>query len=393
MISALPRRPTPLLVRVVLASLVILVWWYAAKAQDPARSDATADWILVKATSSDLSPFADLRTLGDKLGVPYKPFLDETTSDVIRNYRTPGGLLVLYPLVLFDWTMAHLVVGVVGLLSFLWMLLVLVPRYCQAGIEKLLIPLALASISAAFIEATFWGSVSAIVAALTCASILKPNHGSSGIPLATATVMKLYPGLLFVPLLVRRHGRPALLVGLATVLTSTGVGAVAFHLSVFETVRLLVAGSSAWLQFSGNTSFAAVLTGVSAPSWIFPLVAVIGVVIVGIFARRRPLAQAMALAIPMSVLVSPVSWVHYDVVLIPLVLWLWTRSDYPFARFTAIAWLVVEAIASTLADRGSVGIARGGIVVVRILVAVAIALAPARLWEPTQTEPVPELAG
>lgn len=380
MTSVLPRQPFVVMVRVVIASLVVLVWWYAAKSQDPARSDATADWILVKAVSTELSPFEDVRSLGSKLGVPYRSLLE--TTEPILAYRTPGGLLLLYPMILFDWSDAHLLVGLIGLACFLWMLLVQVPRFCQIPVERLLVPLALASVSAAFIETTYAGAVSALVAVLTIATVLKAGQESSGFPLAIATILKLYPALLFVPMLGKRHR--SLLVGIAAVLGATALGAFAFDLSIGETARILIEGSSVWLTSAGNGSLGAMLTGPAGPLWIFPAVVVIGIALVAIYSRRHLLSQALAFAIPVSVLVNPVSWVHYDVVLIPLVLWLWTRRGYSVGRYTAITWLVFQAIASSLTDLGAIDFVRVGIFGSRILVALAIAFAPVGLWESRQ---------
>ncbi|MFN2487481.1 MAG: glycosyltransferase 87 family protein [Acidimicrobiia bacterium] len=381
MTSLLPGKPFALMVRVVVASLVVLVWWYAAKSQDPARSDATADWILVKAVSSQLSPFEDVRVLGNQLGVPFKSWRD--MSEPIVAYRTPGGLLLLYPLILVDWSAAHVLVSLVGMLCFLWMLLVQIPRYCHVPVEKLLLPLALASVSATSIETTNWGAVSSIIAVLTLGTLLRVGNVTSGVPLAIATVMKLYPGLLFVPMLVKRQR--SLLLGIVVVVAiSTALGAVTFGLSLGETARLMMEGSSVWLTSGGNVSVGAMLTGPSAPFWIFPLLVLIGIAIVAKYAMVRPLAQALAFAIPVSVLVNPVSWVHYDVLLIPVVIWLWTRSRYSFGRYVAITWLAFQAIASRLSDLGAVDVVRVGVFGSRILVAAAIAFAPAALWKPPE---------
>lgn len=370
------------MVRIVISGLVLLVWWYAAKSQDPARSDATGDWIFVKAISSGFSPFEDLRSLGESLGVPYKSIIDDVTTATVRSYRTPAGLLILFPLTIFDWRLAHTLVSVVGLLAVLWMFLVLIPKYCETPIENLLLPLALACVSAAFIEATFWGTVSSIVAALVLVTILHSRRAIVGLPLAIATAMKLYPGILFVPLLVKREGRPALFGGAAFVLASMAAGVWAFGLSPTATARLMVAGSGPWLEYGANISLAAFLVRWSAPAWAFPVAVMAGVVLVAIYSRTRPLEQGLALAVAVSVIVSPVSWVSYDMILIPLVVWLWTKPGHALAKYASGSWLIVEALASFVAEWGASDLARGGIFAVRVLIAFAIATAPAALWEP-----------
>jgi hypothetical protein len=379
-----PTQPFATLVRVVIACLVIVVWWYATKSQDPAKSDATGDWILVNAVSTGLSPFEDVRTLAPKLGVPYQTLASD--DEPVVAYRTPGGILLLYPLVLFEWDQAHAVIGVVGLLFFMWMLLVQVPKLCEVPINRLIFPLALASISAAWIETPYWGTVSSIVGTLMIATLLGTGS-SQGVPLAAATVLKLFPGLLFVPLAIKR--RSATAIGLGVVAITTALGITLFGLSIVDATRLLAAGSKTWLTKFGNVSLVSVLAGDAASAIYFAAGVTAGIVGIAIFATKYPITQALALAIPVSVLVSPVSWVHYDVVLIPLVIWLWTRSGYSLGRYTALSWLVFEAMASYLAQLGQTGLVRVAIVVLRILVAVAIALAPSRLW--LRSEPAREL--
>ncbi len=382
MTSLAPRQPFALVVRVVIAALVVLVWWYAAKSQDPALSDATADWILVKAVSTDLSPFEDVRILAQELGVPYRSLAK--TSEPVLHYRTSGGLLLLSPLMLVDGGKAHVVMGVVGMLCFLWILLVQTPRYCQTPIERLLVPLALASVSAAFIETIYWGAVSSIVGALMISTLIRaPNH-SAGVPLAAATALKLYPGLLFVPLLVQR--RIAVGVGLAVFAALTATGSALFDLSIANTARLLVQGSSIWLSGLGNVSLASLVGGTWAPSGIFLAAILVGILVITIYSRRRPLAQALALSIPISVLVSPISWASYDIALVPIVIWLWTRRGYPLGRYTAVLWLVFQAAASEISALGAIGAVRVAVVGMKVLVALAIAFAPAQLWEPVQRE-------
>jgi hypothetical protein len=260
------------------------------------------------------------------------------------------------------------------------MLLVQVPKYCDVPINQLVVPLVLASISAAWIETPYWGTLSSVVGSLMISTLLRSGP-EAGIPLAGATVLKLFPGLLFVPLLLRR--RAATWVGLAGIVMTTAVGMALYGVSLVDAVELLGAGSTTWLTKFGNVSLVSFLAGPFATPLTFALGVMVGIGLVAVYALRRPISQSLALAIPVSVLVSPVSWVHYDVVLIPLVIWLWTRVDYSFGRYAAASWLLFEAFASFLAELGQTGLVRFGVVAIRLAVAVAIAVAPARLWTPS----------
>lgn len=201
------RGFTSTTVRVSVTCLMVVVWYFALSAQNPARSDATVDWIMVKALTRGLSPFQDARLLGQELGVPYISTLVDTQIGV--GYWTPGGFLVYSPLLLAEWNLAHVLVGIVGLVSLAWMMLFLIPRYCRRPVETLLIPLKLVSLSPEFFESVAWGSVLALIAALTTVGPTRPEASGSDPPLAVPIVLKLYPGLLSVLLALRKAGRRA----------------------------------------------------------------------------------------------------------------------------------------------------------------------------------------
>jgi hypothetical protein len=319
----------------------------------------------------------DLRDLAKEFGVPYQPVIDLDVP--ILSYRSPGGLLILYPLVFVDWHLAHVLGGVVGLLCFLWMLLVQTPRYCQVPIENLLLPLALAASSSAFIESSYFGALSALIGTLMVAVVSKPERPASGIALASATALKLYPGLLFVPFLARSHKTLKIAALFFAVLSVLGM--VIFELSATETLSLFLQGPRGWLTFRANTSLVAALLGESAPSWLFAAVVLGGIAWMWWFSRHKPLMQSLALAVPVALIVSPISWVHYDVALVPIVIWLFTRSGFGLGRVASTAWLVIELVGSQFDEFNAYHALPVVLLGARIFVAVAIALAPPRLWE------------
>jgi len=361
---------------VVVAGLVVVVWWYAAKSQDPARSDATADWVLVKGVAAGWSQLTDIRVLADLVGVPFVSLTEAT--EYVLHYRPPSALVLLHPLTTFEWNEAHTVVNVVGVLCFLWMLLVQIPRYCDRSIESMWFPLALAPVSAAFVETAYWGALSAIIATLVTASIFRSDSAVGRISLGVATAMKLYPGLLFIPLLVRR--RISGLVALGTLLSLMVAGVALFELPLGESFRFFLEGPRIWLTRFANVSLAAVLFGPGAPPWSFLVVGLLGVVAVSVYSIRRPLSQSLALAASVSVLVSPLSWASYDMLLIPLVFWIWTRKEFPLGKYVSGGWLVFQALAWLPAELEAVGLVRVAEVIGRVAVTLAVGLAPSQLW-------------
>jgi hypothetical protein len=370
-----------LIARVAICAVVLIAWWYGTKSQDPASSDATADWVVMKAVGNDTWPLVDIRTLARQVGVPYTSPSD---ARLILHYRPPGGLLLLYPLTAVDWQFAHVLMSTVGLFFFLWLLLVQVPQFCKRPIESLAFPLVLAAMSIAFIESSYWGTVSCLVAVSTYATMCRIDRPFGSWPLAVATTLKLYPGLVFVPLLIKRRSVWASGVGLIALLTAGGL--LAFDLSPTDALRLLGDGSRLWLTRPGNVALISVLFGEAAAPAAFVAVLALGTVAVIGFSMRRPLRQSLALAVAVSVLISPVSWAHYGVILIPLVIWLWSRGRrYKFGGYVAFTWLAVEASALAATTVGGVRAVQISILIVRLLVAAAIGFAPSSLWETQET--------
>ena len=375
----------PLLAKVAIAGVALILWAQAAQAQHPRHSDATHEWLLLQGVTSGISPFEDVSVLADKFQVPYEGVLTGITHEKIIAYRTPGALVLMSPLLLVEWFEAQAVLKVVGLAGFLWMLLGLIPRYCGVPVERLIVPLVLASLSAAFGEATHWGGSSVVVAVLVTLTLIRQHLMQSGIPLALGALLKPFAGLLIVPFVTHRPGWRTALMFLGSVLLLTVAGSITFGLSPWQTVQLFGQGSQAWLLFDGNLSLAAVLARAYGGDWYFPVFALTSIAGIAVFSRRHPLSQSLAVAVCVSILVSPLSWVSYDVIALPVVVWLWTRwRAFPVGGYVALGWLAVHALAVPIAQSISPGIARGLIVSVRILITVALALAPLSLWADTR---------
>lgn len=371
-----------LLLRVVLAGLIVAVWADAASFQPPRHSDATHEWLLLKAASAGMSPIEDVKDLAETFDVPYEGPLTQTTTKVLA-YRTPGGLLLTSPLLLVDWYQAHAVASVVGVAAFLWLILALIPRFSAAPMEKISLPLALCVFSISFREATRWGSLLVVAAVCTTILLRNPTGVRSGVSLAVATVLKLFPGMVVVPLLIHRRGRWAAFTAGAIGLVLSIAGSVAFGISPSETLRLFAEGSSPWLLYEYNislgTSFAMAIHS-TLPLVLVPL---LGIAAVITFSLKRPLVQSIAFGLCVAVLVNPVAWISYGVLLLPIVVWLWARyGAYPIGRYVAFGWLLVEALTIRIAESTSEGLARSSIVIARVILALAVAAAPTHLWYP-----------
>jgi len=336
---------------------------------------------MVNAVADGLSPLEDVKVFARRFDVPFVGPLSQHTSEPHLVYRTPGALLLLSPFLLVDWIPANIVISCLGLICFLWMILRVIPKYCQTEPVKLAIPLLLVVLSISFREAVIWGPFSAVIGLLCSFILFRPHAFGTSMNLAVVSILRVYPAMLFFPLVAKREIRPKGVAALGIAVAVTLVGSVVFAVSAAESVALFREGTRPWLTFPWNTSLGSLLFRGTGKAWVFPLVTMLGVGCVVICSRRRPLSQSLAFAVATAVVVSPVSWLHYGLVLAPAVVWLWSKGKaYPVGRVVASAWLVLECLGLPLlgaVDRDAV---LAAITVSRLSVCLAVGVAPRSLW-------------
>jgi uncharacterized membrane protein len=225
---------------------------------------------------------------------------------------------LLYPIGLVDESTAHNVYLVVGAIA-LWILAVhLVARVSPIDRGTLMLGTALMLASAPIVSAFEFGTVSLVVACLVLFVWIGADSDRqwvSGLALGLAIALKAWPALLIVPLLVHRRFRAvAWCVGLIVFIESIASGL--FGISPRDVFGALASASDRWIRYSGNGS----LTGVLVRSGLDPLSVTISAVALGsgvvaaVSTKRRFLAYPLAITV--GLLVSPLSWEHYDVVLL-----------------------------------------------------------------------------
>ena len=113
-------RSSLALVGVVVAMTAVLGWFGAlaiARTIDPSSTaDATADWLVVSALADGIDPHSNLRDLAGHYQVEFWAS-DEAVDRVLKHPRTPGALILLYPLSWLSADRAYAVMLLVGLAS------------------------------------------------------------------------------------------------------------------------------------------------------------------------------------------------------------------------------------------------------------------------------------
>lgn len=314
--------------------LIVLALWMAFRivgATEPTETDATADWITVKAAFMKLDLFRDIHDLADATGATYlSPGSDLFAGEAIVNPRTPASILLMSPMVLLAWEDVYFVVVGISVAAFLVLIIYALPRLCRVGVSDLVIPIFGVILGLAYVENIHWGTVSIPIALLVTLTWNRVRRArSTGVALAIASALKLYPGVMTIPMLVHRATRRSGVVAAVTFGLLNVGGAAITGVSLGASARMIQTGGSTWLTSPGNLSLPAVLTRWGLPSGATYVVVAAGALAILAVSLRRPINQAIAFSLALAVVISPLSWISYDALVLPVLMMLWCmRVDW-----------------------------------------------------------------
>jgi alpha-1,2-mannosyltransferase len=263
----------------------------------------------------------------------------------------PIAAVLLVPLARVPFWLASLVVTVASVAA-----LVLAVRRVLASTGRPPGRSALTTVAAAAlvlepVRATLgFGQVNLLLLGLVVADCLVDHPWwPRGSLVGIAAAVKLTP-VVFVPFLAARHGRRPALTAVLTAVAATAAGALLapsdslryWTSVVFQTDRI---GSPV---YAGNQSLRAVLAraGVDGPIgtavWLLGCAVVGALAVVAVRAALRASRPALGLSLTAvaGLLVSPVSWSHHWVWVVPLALAAWAVGTRP-ARALAVATVAV----------------------------------------------------
>ena len=288
-----------------------------------------------------------------------------------------------------------------------------VPARARWDIVDVVLPaLALAPFCYPFAIALLFGNVDAWFPLAYGALLLGVVGGSrawravGGVALGLAALAKLYPGLLLGWLAVRglvrwiRDGRTAVPAEWATL----GIAALA---DVFIVgVSVVAGGLGPWRDYIGvlrtgvgadfvstlnvgpASQLALLLGAPSVATRIAPLVAIVAIVLTAAVAWRiRSVAVSLAVASTLSLVLSPITWFHYPVALLPFAVWAWVVVRHGNGRAT-----VAGLLAGALVLAGA-AIAAPVAVWLAVALALAAVLRAAALAWATPSRPSSDLSG
>lgn len=310
-------------------------------------ADSTADWLVTRAAQQGGDPYADIRGLADEFGERYVFLGAEGVQDFLGappyvHPRSPGALILQLPLLYLDPKGAHLAMGMATIAALATLVL------ATAHLGNLDRRLTLVLVPALFISSVVGGALafgvqSVVVAACVSVAWLLLRRSDSvgaGALLGFAITLKLFPALLCVVLAAHKRWR-ALAVSLSMPVLLNLAGMLVFRLSPREVLDGLGEATRVWLPFGANGSVSRLveLAGVPVPmaAASAPVLALLGVLLV---LRRQPsFDAALAAGIILAVLGSPLSWGHYDALLLPVAGWLFGRGGA--SRWYVGAWFIL----------------------------------------------------
>lgn len=202
-------------------------------------------------------------------------------------------------------------------------------------------------------------NINTVLLALVVAAAADVANGRerrAGLWIGIATALKAFPGLLLAYLAYRRRWRAfgigvAAAVGLTTLaLLPHGLGGAVTAMREW----LVLVGNSTDLVSASNQSLAALVSRLGAPPAVGWIIALFCLTAAAVAFRQHPtpdgMAREIAVVTLLAVLLSPIAWVHYYVLLLPA--WSVALAQYDPGPAPRRSWWYAGVAAAGLATSG-----------------------------------------
>lgn len=311
---------------VILAFGVVLVSAFVTMREevDTALSDSTADWLVVQAAQRALSPWSDLTLLAENFGVDFAEIGGSELGEIERIHpRTPAALLIMSPLGLTSPQGAYTSLTVLTSASLMVSVLWLIPAIVATRRRYVVLAGTVTIAGGAYLATLEFGSHSGVLLLLVCCCWVGARRGApvpAGVALGIAGALRIFPFLLLIPLW-RAGERKAVYWALSTFVVTNLLSILVFDLNLMASLRGLTDAGGTWIAYSGNGSLAMPLVRAGIPEAVVSS----GVVVIGTGAAwlvsrpSRNLDLAFGSVLLIALLASPLSWEHYDLVILPAV--------------------------------------------------------------------------
>ena len=307
---------------------------------NPPDADVRFDWLATReAWRADGNAHADILELADRYKVPIELNADPAIDITRAHPRTPGALALQTPILAIPINVAFALASFISVLCLSWLALVR-----QDGTGPVSRPIALLVVlmtAPAFLTLRF-ASQTAIVAVAVLLGWIWTRQGRQwrgGVLIGIAATLKVFPLVLLVPILWHRKWKAAAAT-VATVIGCNLVGLALPGVSLANSVHAMSDASALWRGLFTNGSLFRIMDLADIGQTISMVVslAVFGVGAIVLLGERRFATPFGWLAL--ALLVAPLTWMSYDLVLVPGVVVL-VGSRYRFAKSVGILVLIL----------------------------------------------------
>ncbi len=311
---------------------------------EKSSTDSQGDWLAVRATLDGLSPYTDIRELATRYGVDFEFGYAGEDPDYAPAARTPGALFLLLPISLVEYDRVPVVmfwfnlVVITGVAIF-----VAATAWRTSPAIAALAPL-LIILGRPAIQTFYWGSHSTLLAVATALLVFHLLHErlsrAAGVGLGLATGLKLFPGILLVTLMAARRYRLVVWAAVTLVLANLA-GVLILGISPRDALEALTSVASNAIPLEQNASLIGLFARLGVQeTWFTLLLISLGTLAAWSVGRlasdsSRDLVMATAVCAAIGLLLSPLSWSHYGVLLYPFLAGCLAVSSRRAVRYVA----------------------------------------------------------
>ncbi|GIJ45883.1 membrane protein [Virgisporangium aliadipatigenens] len=270
----------------------------------------------------------------------------------------PFAALLMIPMAFLEWNLAVFIsvsMTVIGAVAVLyWLTKPLAKRLGQPAWFVLGVAAALAVAFEPMRETFLFGQVNSVLLVLVAGDLLllvRNNRSVAGVGIGIATAIKLTPGVFIVYLIVTRRYRAAVVASGTTAAATLFAGAVAPDATrEFWTDALWNTSRVGSQSFVSNQALSGLTNrwDPSQPSKLVWIALVLAVLAVWAWRSHRAVqrgdeASGLAFTGALGVLISPISWVHHLVWVMPALVLLVVRAFDPGVSKRRRNWLIGTA--------------------------------------------------
>ena len=308
---------------------------------NPPDADIKFDWLSANA-ALESNAYEDVLELGDEAGVHLVVHHPGNSERPFVHPRTPGAILLSLPLILLEFDQLFMIsVGVTAAAGFVFLCFVR-ERLDTTVPWGVVVSLLIAAPVFFTVRFAGQGMLMALAVILAWVSYERKNDMAAGVLIALAATLKLFPLLLIVPWILSRRYKPAAF-ALGGFMLLNGSGLLLPGVGLGDSIRAMVHGGDVWFSMLSNGSTAAMLARLGVDQKSAGVIAVVAALVVGTLAMRSQAPRVLRDPTPwlvLGLLCMPVSWVSYDIVLVPAVLTAFAHQSGK-SRYSAVLVLSV----------------------------------------------------